>query len=158
MPANRDRLIRDVAPEGDPPKISEAVIKALDSDRTFLIAPRWMTENSPKGHPLRPVLERALGAGGMSKCKAPIVSIMKHTRFRKGDKLVICVPCPDAPYSHKHATLVGPIEADRHWDAAADLGAGAVSTSTFFRAIAEAASPLTPKRREENGTFEMMLA
>lgn len=148
-------LKRDVIPDGDPPKVPDEVKKALGSPFCVVLAPRFMTERTPgAGHPMAAVMQRA---GVADVTKVNIAPMMMHSRFRKGDLVVVCVPCPDAPYSYKHAKLVGPVAIDDHWDPTID-GVGGCNTNTFFRALATAASPLYVSRREENGTFELRLA
>ena len=150
-------LLRDVIPDHEPPKTSPEVMKALELANTVVLAPRFMTEKDGRGvHPMNAVMARAIG--GVDKCKAPIVPMMMHSRFRPGDLVVVCVPYPDAPFSYKHAKLTGPIAISDHWEQSLLGGAGAVNTNTFFAALARVASPLYCSRREDNGTFELRLA
>lgn len=150
-------LIRDVIPEHEPPKVAEAVTKALALASTIVMAPRFMTEKDGRGvHPMDAVMQRAIG--GRDKCQAPIVPMIKHSRFRPGDLVVVCVPDPNATHSYKHAKLAGPLSISEHWDATAEGGAGAVNTNTFFAALAKLAAPLYCARREDNGTFELRFA
>ena len=157
--ATAQRVVRDAPIENvKPPEVPKATSEALKSGKkVFVIAPRFMVETNPKvGYPMRKLLERACGS--VSDCKANVVSSMRWLRLRTGDRIVVVIPNVDFPYEYGHARLSEPINVDDCWDPTGDGNAGAVHPPTFFSAIAQAARPLTVKRREENGTFELHLA